>query len=336
MSAGSGKIIYLEGFAGPGVYEGGEDGSPVVALQTAVDHVLSSHLTEILFFFIEKDKNRAKLLSEVLKKRFPVLPKNMKYVVEGDAEFAPTFEHVLNELEKQGSRIAPTFAFLDPFGFSDMPMTLIVRLLKCNKCEVFVTLMAGFIRRFLDEPREPALNELFGTEEWKECRDITNSDEKMRFLVGLYEKQLKSLGGAKYVRSFGMIAEYNQIVYYLIYATKSLKGLEVMKDAMLKVDRTGSYKFSDITGFNQTYLDDFQNEPTWVQNAADVVYAKFRGKTVSHDEIYEFMVADTPFPFKKLSILKNLEKNSPPKIVNVSNRKRVYTYPPGCSITFRK
>lgn len=336
LSAGSNKIIYLDGFAGPGVYEGGENGSPVIALQTAVDHVLAPRFKEILFFFIEKDKKRAKMLGEVLAKKYPTLPENMKYFVEGNAEFAPTFEHVLDELEKQGSRIAPTFAFLDPFGFSDLPMNLVGRLLKCNKCEVFITFMAGFIRRFLDEGKELALNELFGSEKWKECRNITNSDEKLNSLVSLYENQLKMVGGAKYVRSFGMIGEHNQIVYYLIYATKSLKGLEVMKDAMLKVDRTGAYKFSDITGFSQTYLDDFQDEPAWVEKAADAVYARFRGKTASHDEIYEFVVSETPFPFKKSLILKSLEKSFPPKIVSVSNRQRMYSYPPGCLITFKK
>ena len=41
---------------------------------------------EILFYFIEKDKKRAKMLSEVLAKEFPALPRNIKYFVEGDAE----------------------------------------------------------------------------------------------------------------------------------------------------------------------------------------------------------------------------------------------------------
>ncbi len=60
------------------------------------------HFKEILFYLIEKDKKRAKMLSEVLAKEFPALPRNIKYFVEGDAEFAPTFEHVLDELERQG------------------------------------------------------------------------------------------------------------------------------------------------------------------------------------------------------------------------------------------
>lgn len=332
LSRTSGRIIYLDGFAGPGIYAGGEDGSPVIALQTAVDHMLRSYFKQIMFFFIEKDQDRARMLAEVLKRRFPNLPKNIKYRVEG-AEFAPTFEHVLDEVEKQGANLAPTFAFLDPFGFSGLPMDLIGRTLKCKKCEVLITFMAGFVRRFLDELREPALNELFATEEWKKARNIGAPDVKLKFLVNLYESQLKKLGGAKYIRSFAMISKQNQIIYYLVFATKHLKGLEVMKEAMCKADRTGEYRFSDVTGFKQTFLMDFENQPGWIQNAADVIYQKFKGQTVTEDEIHRFVVADTHFLYRK-SILQYLEKSSPQKITNVSNRRRAFSYPPGCSITF--
>ena len=338
LSKSSGRIIYLDGFAGPGIYRGGEDGSPVIALQTAVNHVLSSQLekTEILFFFIEKDQEVAKKLKEVLKTRFPNLPKNIKYTVNEGAEFAPTFEHVLDELDKQDAKLAPTFAFIDPFGFSDFPMSLIARLLNCKRCEVFITFMAGFVRRFLDEMREPVLNELYGTDEWKKARDITDSDERLKFLLSLYERQLRNLGNASYVRSFGMIGEHDQIIYYLVYATKHLKGLEVMKDAMWKVDRTGSYKFSDITGFNQSFLIDYANEPTWVPNAANAIYLKFKGKTVLDDEVYQFMIAETAFP-KRKAPLYYLEKSSPPMIVNVWRPpKSKRGFPDGCKITFSK
>lgn len=51
LSKWSGRIIYLDGFAGPGVYSDGEDGSPVIALQTAVDHVMRPRFKEIVFLF---------------------------------------------------------------------------------------------------------------------------------------------------------------------------------------------------------------------------------------------------------------------------------------------
>lgn len=238
LSKYSGRIIYLDGFAGPGTYKGGEDGSPVIALQTASEHLLKSRFNEIMFFFIEKEKDRATMLENVLKNRFPNLPSNIKYKVFDD-EFAPTFEQAINALEKQGANLAPTFAFLDPFGFSGLPMNLIAKLLTCDKCEVFVTFMAGFVRRFNDELREPVLNELFATEEWKKIHDMDDADQRERFLVSLYERQLRKLGGAKYVKSFGMMSRNNQIIYYLVFATKHLKGLEIMKEAMWNVDPTG-------------------------------------------------------------------------------------------------
>jgi len=332
LSKVEGRIIYLDGFAGPGVYSGGEVGSPVIALQTAVEHKLRENFKEIVFFFIEKDPNRAKILSQILKERFPSLPKNIKYEVQG-AEFALTLEEVLNELEKRGARLAPTFTFLDPFGFSGFPMELIGRMMSYDKCEVLITFMAGFVNRFLDELREPVLNPLFETQEWKKVCNILDTRERLRFLLDLYERQLKNVGGAKYVRSFEMVGPYNQIIYYLVYGTKHPKGLEVMKGAMWKVDRRGTYRFSDLTDVNQTYLIDYKMEPYWVPSAAQMVYNRFRGKTVPESEIQQFVIIETPFVYRK-SILKCLESSHPPQIIEVSKRKRRFSYPDGCLITF--
>jgi three-Cys-motif partner protein len=331
LSKWSGRIIYLDGFAGPGIYTGGDVGSPVVALETAVNHTLLPRFQEIKFLFIEKDKARAQKLKEVLKERFPKLPPNINYNVF-DGEFAPTFEEGLNELEKQGANLAPTFAFIDPFGFSGLPMELIARLLSCNKCEVLITFMSGFVRRFHDELRENALNELYATDQWTKVRDIQKPEEKERFLLQLYENQLKNLGTASYVRSFGMIGQNNQTVYFLVYATKHLKGLEVMKDAMWKVDRSGTFKFSDTTGFNQSFIFDYENELSWVPNAAKAIFMKFRGKIVADEKIFEFVIAETPF-MKRKAPLYQLEKES--KIINVKRPEGSKRgFPEGSVITF--
>lgn len=336
MSKYSPRIIYLDGFAGPGVYLGGEDGSPVIALQTAIKHPLRAQFQEIIFFFTERVGSRAKMLEKILAERFPNLPRNMRYHVIGGA-FAPTFELVLDKLDEGGAMLAPTFAFLDPFGFSGLPMKLIGRMMKCEKCEVLVTFMVGFINRFMIDGREAALNELFATEEWEKATNIQNSEERIKFLVNLYEKQLKCVGGAQHVRSFAMTNKHNQISYYLVFGTKHPKGLEVMKEAMWKTDRTGSYEFSDLTDPNQIYIIDFDDKPHWVSNAADMVFKKFRGQTVSVEQIHEFVVIGTPFLDRK-AILQSLEKSSPPKIVRVNvlgqARRRAFTYPEGCLVTF--
>ena len=329
LSKWSGRIIYLDGFAGPGAYSGGEDGSPVIALQTAVEHSLRMHFKEIVFFFIEKDPDRAKMLTRVLEKRFPNLPKNIKYTVQG-AEFAPTLEHVLDELEEREAKLAPTFAFLDPFGFSGFPMKLIGRIMTHDKCEVLITFMAGFVKRFLDEYRTPVLNALFASQEWKKARNMSARD---RFLLDLYEKQLKKVGGAKHVRSFGMIGPSNQLIYYLVYGTKHWKGLDVMKGAMLKADRRRTYTFSDLTDINQAYILDYTATLHWIPRAAEMVYNRFRGMTVAESEVHQFVITSTPFIYRK-PILQHLERTAPPKIIKVTNRKKRFSYPKGCFITF--
>lgn len=332
LSSWAERIIYLDGFAGPGIYSGGEYGSPVIALQTAVEHKLRVHFKELVFFFIEKDKDRAKILTEVLKKHFSSLPKNMTYRVQG-AEFAPTLEQVLDELEKREVKLAPTFAFLDPFGFSGFPMKLIGRMMSYDCCEVLITFMAGFVKRFLDEMRAPVLNDLFASDEWKQACNIDDPEKRLRFLLDLYERQLKNVGGAKFVRSFGMIGPHNQLIYYLVYGTKHLRGLEVMKEAMCRVDRRGTYTFSDFTDINQTYLIDYTQDPHWIPKAAEMVQDEFKGKSVSEDAVHQFVIADTPFIYRK-SILEHLERQSPPKIVKVTERKKMFSYPKGCVITF--
>ncbi len=332
LSRWSGRIIYLDGFAGPGVYSGGEDGSPVIALQTAVEHNLRDRFKEIIFFFIEKDPERAKILTQVLKKRFPSLPKNIKYEVTG-AEFAPTLEQVLDGLEKKEARLAPTFAFLDPFGFSGFPMKLIGRMMSYEKCEVLITFMVGFVKRFLDELREPVLNDLFAGEEWKKLVTSVDPDRRLRFLLNLYERQLRNVGGAKYVRSFGMIGSHNQVIYYIVYGTKHWKGLEVMKEAMWAVDRRGTYTFSDLADINQTYLIDYEAESHWVPDAAGMVFNRFKGETERIDNIHRFVVTETPYIFRK-AILTKLEDEG--KIIRVEGRQGRRGFPNGCIITFSK
>lgn len=54
------RVLFLDGFAGPGVYAGGEPGSPLIALSTLVDHPYYGQLsqTEFVFIFVEADTER--------------------------------------------------------------------------------------------------------------------------------------------------------------------------------------------------------------------------------------------------------------------------------------
>lgn len=327
-----GRIVYIDGFAGPGTYTSGEDGSPVIAIRTASEHPLIKPTTEVRFLFIEKDEKRVEILNQVLVKNFPNLPSNIVYTVHR-SEFVDSVKSILDWLDSQDATLAPTFAFVDPFGYSDFPMDVISRLLSYERCELLITFMSGFVNRFLDPAHEKAVDSLYGTTEWRRAVQENETDKRLKFLLTLYENQLKK-AGANYVKTFQMTGKNNQVSYDLVFCTKHWKGLEVMKKAMLKVDGRGMYKFSDRLGLGQTFFHDAQNGNDWMPEAAELIYQKFHGKTVLENDVHQFVITDTNHVYKK-EILKHLEKQTPPKILSVTKRKnRSLSYPDGCSIQF--
>ena len=119
------RFLYIDGFAGPGEYEHGEDGSPIIALKVALEHRLRQKFQspdkELIFIFIEKDKEKYQNLLNKLK--VINLPSNFK-VDPRHASFEDVFETIITEFEEKSKRLAPSFIFIDPFGPTGFPMTL--------------------------------------------------------------------------------------------------------------------------------------------------------------------------------------------------------------------
>ena len=63
MSFANSRVLFIDGFAGPGEYAGGEEGSPQIAMRALVDHSANIK-AEVVYYFIEKDAERAKHLTK--------------------------------------------------------------------------------------------------------------------------------------------------------------------------------------------------------------------------------------------------------------------------------
>lgn len=136
------------------------------------------------------------------------------------------------------------FVFLDPKGWSDIPMIKLQPFLRGRSCEVLITLMTRHIIRFLDESdRENSYVNLFGRKEAvKNLRDsfVKNEPSHARAdrAVREYGRSLRLLCGFKYV-SAAVILEPDEesIRYFLVYGTKDPRGIEVFKAAETKAAR---------------------------------------------------------------------------------------------------
>lgn len=325
-------LNYIDGFAGPGIYSKGEKGSPLIAIETAINHKINI-TAKSNFIFIEMDPERKRMLERVLNENISDIPDNFRIAV-----IAGKFEDVMSSiLKKTKGNLAPTFVFIDPFGLKGFPIKLIKKLLEVRVCEVLITFMCDFASRFCTEYDDSVLDGVFGTEEWKKSKDMDSIEERSKFLIQLYEQQLKDVPDVEYVKSFEM-ERNNRVLYHLVFATKNIKGLEVMKEAMWKVDPSGQYKFSRKIDSGQKIVFDFSDKKHWIEKAGENIFTRFKGEITNIDVIKEFIISETDYPFRK-EILKHLGQTK--RIINVERREkdkplRANTFPDGCIITLRK
>jgi three-Cys-motif partner protein len=108
------SATYAEGFAGPGIYKSGDEGSPIIALKAYLDKVPAGKaLTK--FVFIDDDPRCVKILNEQLILHFPQRPRHEEElrvkVVEGKC--VDVLGEQLTRHEAWGQ---PILAVLDSWG----------------------------------------------------------------------------------------------------------------------------------------------------------------------------------------------------------------------------
>lgn len=334
------RVVFLDGFAGPGVYSNGEPGSPLIALATLVDHAHIQKLsrTEFVFIFVEADPDRFESLrSEVeafWEQREGGQPTNVRVDLVND-EFANVAEQIVTSLRDKNQSLAPTLAFVDPFGWSGVSMASIRDLLSSDKCEVLFNFMYDSVNRFVADTRPGIARhfaDLFGTtqDEHQAAAELSGQARK-EFLRDLYAQQLLSEGGFKFVRSFELMdVDRGRTAYFLMFGTRHPKGLEVMKDAMWSLDPVAGARFTGFAGDQQML---FEKEPN-VEPLRHALLEQFAGQSVTVDAIERFVIEETDYKtthYKK-RVLKPLEEEA--IVTCESQRKRKGTYPSGTVLRF--
>ena len=205
---------------------------------------------------------------------------------------------------------SPSFAFIDPFGFSYTPWKTVTKFVGYGK-EVFFNLMTRDINRFMSAKPEQ-IGDLFGISaqevtEWKASMD--GMEEKVLQLVDKYQKRLKD-AYARFTVNFEMRGLNNARLYHLVFATNHEKGLEVMKEAMNRgTQEANSFRFSDFQIIKKNKPISFLNDQK-PEDVAEVLHREFSGRRVPISEVKNFILFDTLYVFRKtpLAILERARK----------------------------
>lgn len=315
QSGRGGEVRYVDAFAGPGVYEGGEPGSPLAAIEVAVEHA-QQFPVPVRLSFVEKDEARYKELVGQLRK---CLGPRRNSIVDGPI-CGSAEQEVKRILGLQAGSYTPTLVFLDQFGYSAVPMSLIRRVLSGPSCEVLSFMNWRDLNRYVaDESKWAGITRAFGGDEWKEIIGLDGQQKSRRFLE-LYDAALRDRAQAKYSCSFAMHDRDGQLIYWLIFCGNNDRGLEEMKGAMWSVDSSGRFRFSDKHSGQLSLLKGFDDE--WLSNRLSVLLL---GREMSVGEIKHFVLTETPC-YQFSEALRRLERNGELVVVSAPPERRKGTF----------
>lgn len=329
MGRQSDEIYFIDGFAGPGLYAGGQLGSPLVALNAFASHKNFPAQTRASFIFIEEKESRAGKLERILEARQDQFPPNCRWRVLHGVFDERIFE-ILQQLGMQSGHQPPVFAMIDPFGVSDTPMTAIAEILRNPRAEVYISLMYEALNRFKTTPAFSAhLDSLFGSSTWREGLDIEDREQRRDFYFSLYGRQLKA-AGARHVLKFDLY-DKGRLVYAVFFGTHHSLGADRMKQAMWRVAPWGDFKFvGDRSGQLLLGIDpDF--EPL-----CNALLARFSSQEwVSYSTLEEFVQSDaTDYHSGHIKrALRKLEQRSELE-VDIESRAKPHTYPTTVRVRF--
>jgi three-Cys-motif partner protein len=232
-----------------------------------------------------------------------------------NAKFDEIVKHIILLAKNNDIILAPSFYFIDPFGFNGVPFQLIKNILLLSKTEVLLTFMTRDINRFNPLPQEEkALQVLFNNTDWRQ--GLGNKGEE--FFLNFYKSILKK-SGIKYVIHFRMFeTDRRSTIYYLIHASNNLKAVDLMKETMKNVNPDFAYYGPDNKklGREQARLDT-GHHPLVIQ-----LCNMYKGQSVSFNDIRSDTIDSNSYIEKEYrQVIKNLEKENRVKVDRKESKK---------------
>ena len=336
----SGPLQYIDGFAGPGEYEDGEPGSPIIAMQGIQSHSYAEEFNKASkrfhFLFVEKDYQFVNYLRNKVSET--LWPDIFDIRIE-HSEFEPILVQLLDEVESGSRTMPPTLLFIDPFGSAGFSMQVLARLSRHSRIDVLINFNYLDLNHWIlpDQVKHGTLDRLYGGNRWRPAIEMIGDDRK-EFLIREYGLALQDAGWRS--TNFEMINNHNQTQYYLVFATRHQRGMQVIKAAMRSVSPDGLYRYADRTNPAQLRFIGLGMDEEYAAELAEHLHVRYRGTAVPKEELIDIDVAWHPRWNERdlTASLRLLESASPPRILDVRNsdgrpRKR-NSYPAGCVITF--
>lgn len=230
-------IYYVDGFAGPGRYtEDDTAGSPLLAARHAERLASSNSSYELKCLNVEAD-------SKVFQNLQASTSDFNQFVHNYNGDFADFIQNILKEIADR-----PALFFLDPIGVKDLAWSVLDPLFqRVTTTELLMRFDAQTALRLTGEGEHlhHTFNAVLGESDSRYWQDRLyrcgqSPTEKRDCLTKAYEDKVAE--HFEYVTRIPIRDDRNRLKYYLLYATRNLKGVQLMNDVLVAMkdlrDRT--------------------------------------------------------------------------------------------------
>jgi three-Cys-motif partner protein len=326
-------VYYIDGFAGRGIYDNGEKGSPVLAAETAQKFQQSATSFTLHCINVEKDHdNYSNLCAET--QRFGNLVQNY------EGGFEENVDDILSQINSN-----PAVFFIDPFGVKGTSWNSVEKVIaRRDSTDIWLRFDHKTVRRlsgFYDSDAKDAqgklqtLQNLFGITDSNNLRARLGAgatpDERINNAVILYIEQLenafKKFGKKGFAASYEIISINGKKKYHLVFACSHVKAATLASNIVNGIEETFQHEKEEYKQFQSGQMNLFSSDVTEKQVFEDKV-TKLKSailmlpkrQALSREELhYELMVQDKSW-FGKIGrkhltqALKELLNETHPKI----------------------
>ncbi len=291
-------------FSGVGIYKNSGKGSPIVtleaiqALRAKERQSEKSNPIQIDCYFNDIEKDKIEMLSANISKYFPSVS------LDTDLTFTSRdYSSEIIEISKSIASLKNTkvFIFIDPYGYKDIRISDIKKLIDLGNTEVLLFLPIQFMLRFKINGTPISLKDFMN--------ELTNEEEELKeprsateFVYQLRDLSRKYLGDSNFVDTF-LITKDSNTVFSLFFFCSHIRAFEKMLESKWEID-------SDYgRGWQYNIVGESLFDPMDINPLEKMLVSYLSAKDRTNGDIYEYSVRQGFLPKHAREVLTGLQKN---------------------------
>jgi three-Cys-motif partner protein len=238
------KVVYLDLFCGPGQHKDGTPSTPLRVLESCA--TIPKLSRKVVPVFNDRNARHVNALKEEVKQR------GYNEKLTWGVKFSNLEVTKDTAVELGRIRLAPTFCFIDPYGYKGLSQDLVRSIIKDRGCDLVVFFhTSGINRNLFNEKERKNLESIFGAKRFAALQRVCIGKARNRGsqIIEAFRDAMSEVGGRYFIAFRFDFPGKRLLSHHLIFLTKVELGFTIMRDVMyktsIKVDGIANWTYTD-------------------------------------------------------------------------------------------